>query len=362
MSLDNLVQGLLYSSRRNKLTPILRGVVLKNIIIAMLATGLVAQAQTTSTSASGSTTSTTQQSGESAAKIQDLQKKDEQMKDIDQEITNNKLRAELGSKSKWSVRTAMNYQGGTIKKAFSEERPEIRAEGEEDGVVNFSADIAVKYRTSEKTSLNLGTGVSVDRLFHRTLNEATNSEVEKNKRNEDGSARRNAGISDPYIEFNAGYKALGLQNSSAISLGFYTDSFYTDTLGRTNSLSLQHVLIQDIGNNSLGLALAYTNYFYENSSDFTDGGGRRMAAQAYASPFYEYAFNDKYNFRTVFNWFSFNNRAGQSEWTQAVIQQSMGLGISITRDVFLYPNVQFIPQDIRADRTNVALSANINLF
>lgn len=329
---------------------------MKTLIIAVLATALMAQAQTTST-----TTTTSQTSGESSAKIESLQKKDEQMKDIDQEITNNKLRAELGSKSKWSIRTAMNYQGGTVQKAFSDERPEIRAEGEEDGVVNFSADIAIKYRTSEKTSLNVGTGVSVDKIFHRTFNEATNTDMEHNKK-ENGAPRRNAGVSDPYIEFNGGYKAFGMQNSSAVTLGFYTDPYFSDVLGRTNSLSLTHVLIQDVGNNSLGLALAYYNFFYDNDSDFTDAGSRRMEAQAYASPFYEYAFNDKYNFRTVFNWFSFNKRMGQNEWRQAVVQQSMGLGISVTRDIFLYPNIQFIPQDIRPERTNVALSANINVF
>lgn len=325
---------------------------MKTTIIAILALGLMAQAQTTTT-----TTTTSQSTGESSAKIESLQKKDETMKDTDEEITNNKLRAELGSKSKWSVRTSMNYQGGTIQKAFSEERPEIRAEGEEDGVVNFSADVAMKYRTTEKTSLNVGTGVSVDKIFHRTFDEATNANMDKRA---DGT--RNAGVSDPYIEFNGGYKALGMQNSSAVTVGFYTDAFATDVLGRTNSLSASHVFIKDIGSNSLGLALAYTNYFYENESDFTDAGRRRMNAQAYASPFYEYAFNDKYNFRTVANWFSFNNRRGESKWAQAVIQQSMGLGISITRDVFLYPNVQFLPQDIRADKTNVALSASINLF
>lgn len=321
------------------------------MMIAVLALGLVAQAQTTTTT----TTTTTQNSGESAAKIQDLQKKDEQMKDIDDEITNNKLRAELGSKSKWSVRTSMNYQGGTVQKPFSEERPEIRAEGEEDGVVNFSADIAMKYRTSEKTSLNVGTGVSVDKIFHRTFDEASNSNMKNN-------STRNASVSDPYIEFNGGYKAFGMQNSSAITAGFYTDAFATDVLGRTGSLGLSHVVIHDIGSNSLGMAFAYTNFFYENESDFTDAGNRRMNAAAYASPFYEYAFNDKYNFRTVFNWFSFNNRRGQSEWTQAIVQQSMGLGISISRDVFLYPNIQFLPQDRRSEKTNVALSASINLF
>ena len=47
---------------------------------------------------------------------------------------------------------------------------------------------------------------------------------------------------------------------------------------------------------------------------------------------------------------------------QDTLTQSLGIGIKVIRDVFLYPNVTFIPYDIRSDRTNVGLSANINLF
>jgi len=49
-------------------------------------------------------------------------------------------------------------------------------------------------------------------------------------------------------------------------------------------------------------------------------------------------------------------------WEKLKVYQSVGLGISVTRDIFLYPNIQFIPSDIRSDRTNIAMSASINIF
>lgn len=85
--------------------------------------------------------------------------------------------------------------------------------------------------------MNVGTGVSVDRIFHRTFDEATNSNIKNNKRNENGSARRNAGISDPYVEFNGAYKALGLQNTSSVTVRAYTDSYFTDNLEELTHLS-----------------------------------------------------------------------------------------------------------------------------
>ncbi|MNT01942.1 hypothetical protein D3C72_1364290 [compost metagenome] len=83
-------------------------------------------------------------------------------------------------------------------------------------------------------------------------------------------------------------------------------------------------------------------------------------------PFAEYSFNDTYSFRTVFGYFQMVHYK-ETETDKARVEaqtpyQSMGVGISVSRDIYLYPNIQFTPLDIRDDRTNVALSANLNLF
>ena len=71
------------------------------------------------------------------------------------------------------------------------------------------------------------------------------------------------------------------------------------------------------------------------------------------------------NLRTISGlWVYDHLRSERDNFTFAKnkIYQSVGLGISVTRDIYLYPNVQFLPEDIRSDLTNVALSANINVF
>ena len=45
--------------------------------------------------------------------------------DADEIITNKKMRAESGSKSKWSIGSALSYSGGTIETPLNEKRPEI---------------------------------------------------------------------------------------------------------------------------------------------------------------------------------------------------------------------------------------------
>ncbi len=333
---------------------------MKTLIIAVLALSFLAQAQTTTTT---TTTTTSQQTGESAAKIQDLQKKDEQMKDTDQEITNNRMRADMGSKSRFSLRSSVNYYGGTVQKAFSEARPNITEGPNADSRSYLSGDLALKYRTTDRTSLNVGTGVRVITPFHRTLDEASNSNTASAPRSRRAKL---SSVSNPYIEFNYAGKVAGIQNFAQLTATYASEDFDRNVVGLTGSIALSDQLIYEYGSSSFGLAATYAQNTYKNSSSsYLDLSGESQTREdigVYAVPFYEYAFNDKYNFRTVFNWVNFTKEVGSNAFRHLIPQQSMGLGISMTRDVFLYPNIQFIPQDIRADRTNVALSANINLF
>jgi hypothetical protein len=80
-------------------------------------------------------------------------------------------------------------------------------------------------------------------------------------------------------------------------------------------------------------------------------------------PLAEVNISDKLNLRTVFRpWIFEHNRAqafGNIE--RAPWSQSVGLGISVTRDLYLYPNIQFQPLNIKPELTNVAISMNLNI-
>ena len=42
--------------------------------------------------------------------------------------------------------------------------------------------------------------------------------------------------------------------------------------------------------------------------------------------------------------------------------QSVGIGWVASRDVWIYPNIQFIPDNLDIKNTNVGVSATINMF
>jgi hypothetical protein len=79
-------------------------------------------------------------------------------------------------------------------------------------------------------------------------------------------------------------------------------------------------------------------------------------------PILEYAFTDKASFRTVYRAMTLRaSNANKSSWKVSDTTESMGFGYALTRDIYLYPNMQWKWNAVAADKTTVGFSANINL-
>lgn len=304
----------------------------------------------------------------SAVKVTDVQKKDEQVKDIDDEITNARLRAQLGSKSRWSFKSALGYSGGSIEKPFDALRPAYRAGGSRETLTSIDGTVGINYRLTERDNLGLNTGISIADPFHGDITKPA-----KDPRASDETIARYT-IATPTFSWSRGYKAFGVQNVSEVDVSYYTDTDSSDTNSK-GAISLNQTVLADFGksNWSGGLSFMYDQEFYggdikndELVPYYAAGKYSRVDMILAIYPFAEYSFNDTYSFRTVFGYFEFYKNkdefGNRTDFYQKEPYQSMGIGISVTRDIYLYPNVQFTPKDIRADRTNVALSTNINLF
>src|SRR5262249_41973986 len=88
--------------------------------------------------------------------------------------------------------------------------------------------------------------------------------------------------------------------------------------------------------------------FLSDQSDYSGG----------IYPTAEYVINDRFNLRTIIGLWVYEHLRSQPAgmtFYKDTIYQSIGVGISVSRDFFLYPNVQFIPENIRADLTNCGL-------
>ncbi len=307
----------------------------------------------------------------STLQVGDLQKKDEHFRDIDDDITNARMRATLGSKSKWSFKSALGYSGGSIEKPLNGVIPAYRASGSRETLAGLSGTVGINYRLNEKDNLGLNTGISITDPLHGTLTKPA-----PDKRYGGDSTISRYQVTTPTGSWSRGYKALNTQMISEVDVSYYTDSDSHD-ISNTGSIALNQTILANFGTSKWqgGLSAMYDQEFYSGGLTAKDpdtialyesGKGKRTDAVIALYPFAEYSFNDTYSFRTVFGWFEFyhykNEYGNDTNFVQKEPYQSVGIGISITRDIYLYPNLQFAPKDIRADRTNVALSSNISLF
>lgn len=283
--------------------------------------------------------STASSSSQSTIKSSDLGVKPQEGKDIDEDITNARLRASTGSKSKISIQTEMAYTGGSLNKPFDKVRPDL-SPGALPDTVKITGSISGKYRVNDSDSINIGSGLSLLTP---------------------GYEGQRGQVDNPYITYGKAFRLKGLQNVSSVGFTSYT-SESSKKADRTYNLSAAHTLLANLTDSKwqAGLVASIDYEIYSTFSAINQG-----ALHTYLGfyPFAEYAFNDKYSFRTVYRGISFYTTRDANttyRWDEAT--QSMGLGVAVTRDIYLYPNVQWVWRDIKSDLTNVALSANINFF
>lgn len=293
-------------------------------------------------------------------KIEDAaNKKNKVDGDLDQEITNAKLRAESGSKSKASVSTTVNYKGGSVSRPFGAERPDLS--GLPDNQVDTSLDATVRgrYRPDKNSSFTAGASLGMKTPFHGDINANENQ----------------VNVSDPLLGYNRTFAALDLQNSWNIvtSIGTSDESKNVERIG---SIGTDYTLLKKIDRLSMGLTASIWYDFYSTEPGQSDNRALKQRAGmqkvdkrvdwgATATPTFEFAMTDKLTLRALFAYFRWKHMYGDGEnWRLLRIKEynSVGVGIALIRDVYLYPNVQFLPRDAKLANTNVGLSATINVF
>jgi hypothetical protein len=279
---------------------------------------------------------------------------------VDELITNNNLRALSGSKSRWSIASTFNYEGGSISNPFSQDRPDISQASGTTTKSDLDGNISAKYNIDTKNSIMAGIGI---RWIAPLASNVTDYDGDR------------FDFINPYIQYQYIYKWFGVQ--SVLQVGFlqWTQTDQT-AIGYGQQLNIDQENMYEIG--STGLSIGASTYIqyqwfnksgpYGSPSDSTYISDVAMNQSQYSfgiAPIVEYQLSDKVNLRTLVSPLTFEHyraQTGSFAFIRDLTYQSFGVGVSITRDIFLYPNVQFLPQEIQSQLTNVGLTATINLF
>ncbi len=276
--------------------------------------------------------------------------------EADAKITNRRFRASNGSLSDFSMNFSLSYNGGSLAKPFAADRPNISNAGDTTSIAGISGTVNGTYRLNSLNRLNLGAGVQVLAPFNDDIDtdsERAQKEFDDNKGELD--------ISNPYFSYVHMNNFFGVQTIGSVGITQYTASNLTD-IGYQNSLDLSVNTMYAFGKTgfSIGVLGVYTKYYFDKDDEEFQANQNDVVWGFL--PQAEYIINDTYNLRTIVrsNWY--DNTKADSEFEQRIVTQSVGLGISLTRDVFLYPNIQFVPQDLKSELTNIGFTANINMF
>ncbi len=305
----------------------------------------------------------TTEAGKSSIQIEDAAgKKNKVEGNLDEEITNAKLRAESGSKSKWSGSFTANYNGGSLKEPMSKDRPN-NVNDPVPPKVSMVGDFGIRYRVNKNTSMKVGTGYTLQRPFHE--------------------AQRGS-VSDPTVTLSNAGKIGEVQNIVEGTVTATTSSDGTE-VGQIGSLYASDTLMYDFGGSKLSVGFAgditYNQYTKKNEMVQPKGSAAdrsinfQESFQLGAYPLMEYAVTDKLQLRTVFRPWIFSHLATKASWefTRRPWTQSFGVGYAVTRDVYLYPNFQWDVERWRREgysfagkrtreTSTVGLLAVVNIF
>jgi hypothetical protein len=277
----------------------------------------------------------------------------------DQLITNRNLRSLNGSLSTWSFASTWNYQGGDINKPVGSSRPNVTGAKDVALVQNLSGTVGISYRLTEVDRFTFGIGLQMASPF----SDEADSKFTESGRREFNRTQGELDASNPQLAYRRVMKPFGVQSILTATSTYYTQDALVDRgLESKNEVSMNS--LYDFGGSRFSAGVVFQGAFFTHNKDDQALQAGQAAYEFYALPITEFEINDFMNWRAVYRyyWYQQNRAQSSSEWTTLEPTISSGIGFSVTRDIFLYPNIQFNPEDIRADRTNIGLSANINLF
>ncbi|BEV68388.1 hypothetical protein Bb109J_c1808 [Bdellovibrio bacteriovorus] len=198
-----------------------------------------------------------QNANTSTVKVSDVQKSEEKKEDIDQEITNARMRSELGSKSQWSFKSSLGYNGGSLQKPFDSIRPNYRASATIESLTALSGNVGVNYRVSKGGNLSFGTGV----VIMAPLEGDITKDFQDPRASRKGADVKRTQVSTPYMDYSHGYRAMDMQMISSVTYSHYTEEDQTDYYNLMGNLSVSQTVLADFGDSKWqgGVSLSLDN-------------------------------------------------------------------------------------------------------
>ncbi|AYF43975.1 hypothetical protein BALOs_0965 [Halobacteriovorax sp. BALOs_7] len=276
-------------------------------------------------------------------------------------IENPTLKTLSGSLKRWSFYSTFAYKGGAINDLTSAERPNIKNAQGTPSLSNISGVFGAKYRLTKSDNISLQAGMYMATPFHSN-HTASTSTIQK----EFDDNSQELDIDNPVLSYFKTYNLGELQNVSFVKYQHVTRGTEKD-YGYEGAAAFSQAMAYRIAKFAyIAASATFTQYFFNKSK--TKYMGFDMSLLPYQTErTYQLSLSTEMylrrniSIRLISDIYSRYQMRRESEMEKRVLQQTIAGTYFFNRDISIAPNIRFIAEDIRADRTNVGLTLNMNL-
>lgn len=257
------------------------------------------------------------------------------------DITDAKLKADMGSLSRYSLKFSLVYLGPGITDLSNPSQPNP------DPIpcvcdTSFGGSISTRYRIDGKSTIGVGTGLSALTPLQ-------------------GAKRYD--VKNPFISYDSSSKVQDIQVRNSISLSAVTNVTYRN-VAETSGIGLDNSLVYDLGLSriAIGIDSSLSYYLFERGYDKLDRETTRYSLSFY--PTTKYNFSDRLNVTTSLALGFYNPRKSDDSLIlkNKTLSQRLGVGYAFTRDIYLNPYLNFYPGQFNTDTTTINVSTTFSVL
>jgi hypothetical protein len=257
------------------------------------------------------------------------------------EITDPKMRADLGSLSRYSFKFDLSYNGPAIGKPTEKDFPNP------DNIVrvtatNIRGSISSRYRLDSNSSLFLGGGLSALYPLH-------------------GLNRMD--VNTPQIGYDMFHRLGVAQMRNAFGISFETVPTY-QAVGIAGGLNHVSSILFDLGASGFTAGMDVMLFYKVYNRDYRISDGNTPRYTGIISPSLKYNFSDRTNIGTNLGFAFWNPRARENTTAllPQTVTQKLYFGHAFTKTVFVSPFLNFYPGKLAADTTTINISTVFSLL
>lgn len=257
------------------------------------------------------------------------------------EITDARLKAEEGSRSKYSMKFSLSYSGPPVGEPLAKEQPNPD-NNPGDYSTSIGGSVGLRYRFNPKEALSAGTGLSALTPFHGI---------------------RRFDVKTPYVSYDVSNRIADVQMRNSYSASVTTVPNYLD-IGQVGGLGYSNSLVYNIGESGVALGLDTNLDYFVYNRDYIKTDGKASKYHIGFYPNLKYNFSDKFSVNTSVAIMYQNLRS----WTDDVRLANktrtgrLGAGYAITKSVYFSPFLNYYLEDFSWDTTTLNFYTTFSIF